>query len=240
MKKIIVFVMLSISAVLPSYGMTAADIFARARVYLKDQSSIATRQQFSDALLLKILNDGQQEFVSNTWALETKVYVTLANGTIEYTLPSNHIGNVRVLINNKQVYQTTQFRLDAEVSSWRTSSGTPSSYYLSFTTVTNIGFYPVPDDVYIATVTYAQSANDLTSISQTPFNSYANLYQYHSGLIYYVTCRGYQSLEEDALAQPFCAEWLAFLKSAQKGLMNRPDFYPVNATPQGATNATGQ
>jgi len=216
------------SLVAPCWGQTAAEIITRARVLLNDSSSDATRQRFSDAQLLGFLNDGQREAVAFSWVLKSSYTLTLVAGTTEYALPSDFSSTWRVLYRNKKLEQTSLPELDANTVGWRNISGTPQSYYLYLGASTNIGFYPAPTSASTGTVVvyYFQQPADLTSTSQTPWNSWTLLTPYQSGLAYYIAYRGYGSLQQMDLAAPYWQEWALYINGLKEASVKTPDFNP--------------
>lgn len=239
-KRVLVFAVL-IGVASFSQALTVQNILDRARVYLKDQGSGVNRQQFSDSTLISFINDGQRELCGSSWILENITTVALTNGTVEYTLPTDFISTKRVYINGVLLYQTTQNRLDAEIPTWRNdSSTTPAKYYLFYGSSTaKIGFYPKPDTSYTATVYYAQLPSEVATGSDTPFNANPVMTPYHSGLVYYVVCRGYEVLEEQEVAFNFCKEWNNFIQGAKAGFLVRPELNMGTSPPMGSGGAGG-
>ncbi len=235
MKRFLVGLTLWVGVFGHCYGMTAGDILTRARFYLKDQATSATRQTFTDANLLQYVSDGQREANGFAWLIQQRVSISLSAGTAEYPLPSDFIASLRAMY--KKGSGTTWFKmdqqsfnqLDADNVSWMSlSGGTPLHYYVYMTTIPVIGIVPPPVAVSTGTVQidYVASTRDVTSTSDTPFNGFALLTPYHSSLVYYVVCRGYKQMEEYDLAQPFCDEWMNGIATMRSGLLKQPDFNP--------------
>lgn len=228
MKKYLLLALLLLGSV-RCYALTASDIIARARVYLKDQSTVNTRQQFSDATMLSFLNDGQREANSIGWLLQSTTTISLTAGTTLYSLPSDFMATQFVLYKNMALPQTSLNQLNADNPGWfSAAAGTPIKYYVYAGNPSRIGFYPAPTTAAASTVTvfYVQQPTELTTTSQTPFNSWPILTPYHSGLVYYLVYRAYSALEETDLAAQYANDWNNFLVLIKTGIMKQPDFNP--------------
>lgn len=234
MKRVLLAIGLWIGLLGVSNAMTASEIISRARIYLKDQSSTATRQQFSDTTLLSYISDGQREANSYAWLLTQRSTFTLTAGTTEYALPTNFMATQRVLYkkgsatNWIKLDQTSLNQLDADSSGWMTQTGVPYKYYVYLATTPVIGFVPAPVATSTGTVQvdYIADTNDLASSSEVPFNGYLILKPYHTALIYYTVCRGYITQEMYDMAQPFCEQWNGYIATMKAGTLKQPDFNP--------------
>lgn len=228
LRKLFALLAFSGSLVAPCWGQTAADIITRARVLLNDTSSDSTRQRFSDAQLLGFLNDGQREAVAFSWVLKSSYTLTLVSGTTEYALPSDFVATWRVLYRDKKLDQTSLPELDANTVGWRNVAGIPQKYYIYLGATTNIGFYPAPSTGSAGTVVvyYYQQPADLTTTSETPWNGWALLTPYQSGLVYYIAYRGYSALHQADLATPYFSEWALFVNGLKEAASKTPDFNP--------------
>lgn len=234
MKRSLVAFSLWIGLLGVSHAMTASEIISRARIYLKDQSTSASRQAFSDTVLLQYISDGQREANSYAWLLVQRYSITLTAGTTEYALPSDFMASQRLLYTKTgtstpiKLSQTSFNELDANSAGWMNTSGIPRSYYIYLTTAPVVGFVPAPgtSGAGTAQLDYVANTHDVTATTDTPLNGFAIFTPYHSGLVYYVTCRGYKAIEENALAQPYCDEWNQAIVAMKTGIMKQPDFNP--------------
>lgn len=216
--------------------LAASDVLARARVYLRDQSTSPNRQQFPDATLLQFLSDGQREANAQNWLIQSSYTFTLTLGTTEYATPSDFMATLRVWYQPPgsaylKIDQTSMDQLDAQSSGWTNASGTPTRYYLDRSNSSNyyLGFYPAPS-VASSTgpviVYYIQQPLDVTSTSAIPFNGNLILQPYVSALAYYVAYRGFQTVEETELANTYLQYWINFLGLMRQGTTKTPDFNP--------------
>lgn len=234
MKRVLLALGLSVGLAGVSQAMTSAEIISRARVYLKDQATSSTRQQFTDATLMTYISDGQREANSFAWLIQQRSTFTLTAGTTEYSLPTTFMATLRVMYRKGgtnpwiKLEQTSFSQLDADNGGWMTLSGTPYKYYVYLATTPVIGFMPAPVSTSTGTVQvdYIADTNDITATSDVPFNGYLILKPYHTALIYYVTCRGYITIEEYDMAQPFCEQWNSYIGTMKSGILKQPDFNP--------------
>lgn len=222
--------LIAFSYIAPSHALTASEIISRARVNVKDQSSVNNRQQFTDATMLGFLNDGQREANILAWLLQDIYTLQLSSGTREYPLPNDFLSTDRVLHNDRKLEQTSLNQLDANSPGWLAATGTtPQKYYLYRTTNTVIGFSPKPYGIFTSTnvvIYYIKQPIELTSLSQTPWNGWQSLTPYHTALVYYVTYRASKVLEEMDMADKFYSEWATSIDAMRKGVYTMPDFNP--------------
>lgn len=216
-------------------NLTASDILSRARVYLRDQSTSANRQQFSDATLLQFLSDGQREANAQNWLIQSSHTFTLVKGTTEYAMPSDFMATLRLWFQPPngsylKLDQTSMDQLDAQSSGWTSAKGTPTRYYLNRSSQTiYLGFYPAPsvsNSTGPVIVYYVQQTADTTATTNIPFNGNLILQPYVSALAYYVAYRGFLSVEESELALSYLQYWINFLAMMRQGTTKTPDFNP--------------
>lgn len=229
MKKLLLCfgVLLGIAA--NSHALTASDIDNRARVYLKDQSSVANRQQFSDTFLLQLITDGQREANATLWLLMSSTSFNLSAGTTEYALPSDFMFTYRVTLNGQKLYMTSFDYLDSSSLGWATAAGQPTQYYINnFLASPTIGFVaaPVAGSTGTVIVQYAQNTPDVTSLSQSLYNGWVPVAGYQQGLTDYVVCHAWQVLEEMDDSKPFCDRWSQYLVLMRNLQTRTPDFNP--------------
>ena len=215
--------------------LTASDVLARARVYLRDQSTAANRQQFSDTTLLQFLSDGMREANAQNWILQSSTTVTLILGTTEYAMPADFMATLRVWYqqpgqNYMKLDQTSMDQLDSQNSGWTSTAGPPTKYYLDKVQSTVLmGFYPAPS-IALSTgpviIYYVQQTADCASTSCSVFNGNLVYQPYASALAYYVAGRGFQTVEETDLAAGYFQLWYNFLSLMHQGMGKTPDFNP--------------
>lgn len=229
MRKRIVFLFALLwGASSPTYALSAASLITRARLMLRDTSTDTTRQKFSDAQLLAWLNDGQREANSFSWVLRGNTSISLAGGATEYVLPSDFMATWRVEFSNQKLDQTSWNELDADRPGWRTTTGKPSKYWLRFSSVTLMGFYPAPVSSSTGTVTvdYIQEPTDITDTADSPWNNWEVLSPYHASLAYYMAFRGFGVLQDAPMAQQYFQEWQLYIEGMRTGLLKMPDYNP--------------
>jgi hypothetical protein len=224
-----------VSGISQATTLTASDVLTRARIYLRDQSTSANRQQFTDATLLQFLSDGMREANAQNWLLQSSTTFNLSLGTTEYSMPSDFMATMRVWFKPPggsylKLDQTSMDQLDAQSAGWTAAKGTPTRYYFDRVGATvAIGFYPAPsvsNSTGPVIVYYVQQPADITSTSGTPFNGNLILQPYTSALAYYVAYRGFLTVEETDLANAYLQYWISFLGMMRQGTTKTPDFNP--------------
>ena len=212
-----------------SQALDAGDILSRSRLYLRDQSLTATRQQFSDANLLALLTDGQREANATLWILSSSSTFALVAGTTEYALPSDFMFTYRVTLDNRKIYMTSYDALDSGSLGWQTTAGPPQEYYINnYNPSPSIGFVPAPVSGSTGTVAvfYAQNSPDVTSTSDFLYNGWVPMAGYQQGLTDYVVCHAWQVLEESENAKPFCDRWSQYILLMRNLQTRTPDYNP--------------
>jgi hypothetical protein len=212
-----------------SHALVASDIDSRARIYLKDQSSVANRQQFSDAFLLNLITDGQREANATLWLTMSSSTFNLTPGATEYVLPTDFMFTYRVTLNGQKVTMTSYDYLDSNSLGWSTAAGQPTQYYINnFSPSPTIGFVPAPVSGSTGTVLmfYANNTPDVTQLSQTLYNGWVPLGGYQQGLVDFVVCHAWQVLEEMDDAKPFCDRWAQYMTLMRNLQTRTPDFNP--------------
>lgn len=229
MRKISICLALCVGLSGVSHALIASDILSRARLYLKDQSFAANRQQFSDSSLLQLLTDGQREANATLWLQSNTTSFSLAAGTTEYVLPSDFMFTYRVTLAGTKLYMTSYDALDTSSLGWATAQGLPTQYYINgFLPATTMGFVPAPVTGSTGTVVvqYAQNTPDVTSTGQTLYSGWVPLASYQQGLTDYIVCHGWQVLEEMDDAKPFCDRWNQYILLMRNQQTRMPDFNP--------------
>lgn len=223
---------------------SAYDVVNRARIYLRDQSTAANRQQFSDATLFLFVSDGMREANAQNWLFQSSFTFALSGGTTEYALPNDFMATMRVWYkqpgqNYVKLDATSMDQLDSQSSGWTSANGIPSKYYLdrSAPAVNAIGLpsnyllglYPAPISSAAGPVIvyYVQQSQDVNiNSSATLFNGNLAYQPYASALAYYVAARGFMTVEETDLADEYFKLWIAFLQLQHQGMAKTPDFNP--------------
>jgi hypothetical protein len=230
--------------------LQASDLVSRARTLLKDASTSANRQQFSDAQYLAWASDGQREANAQNWLIQSSTTFSLTGGTTEYPMPDGFMFPTRVWFSSAgQPYSklpSTSFNdLDARSPGWFNVSGTPQAYYVDMTTGTvYLGFYPAPVAASTGPVIafYIQNSTDMFSTNEAvlPFNGWNALQPYASALPYYMAYRAYLVLEEVDIAKQYLDTWTQFLLIMRQGLNRQPDFNPgAGALRSGSPSSMG-
>lgn len=217
--------------------LSASDVLTRARVYLRDQSTSANRQQFPDATLLQFLSDGQREANAQNWLLQYSFSITLSSGITRYLADKDCMGIMRVWYTQAgsssilKLDQTSMDQLDAQSADWLNARGPPTRYYIDRRGGFYVGFFPIPSaSVPLSTGTVVvhcvEQTTDVTSLSDIPFTNDLLLQPYVSALAYYIAYRGFLTVEETDLANAYLQYWINFLSLMRQGTTKTPDFNP--------------
>jgi hypothetical protein len=186
-----------------SYGCHAAtlsELRTSIRRNVRDTSTSASFQRYSDADLTSLLNEAQREVTNAVWMLQTETsYVSVAS-TMFTNLPSDLLAIIKVgylrtgATTRMDLPEKTLPGLTAMNPNWESQTGTPTNYYVrqrTDNTLKQIGLYPAPVAASTGTVyiTYAVMPGDLSGASDVPFNGASWLVPYHKALSDYVSGR---------------------------------------------------
>ena len=100
------------------------DIINNARIMLNDTEA----QRYNDTTLLKYLNDGTKDFVSQTKCLKQRLFVELNATAAIYDLSPYVLRFLRVQYNTRNLQVKTQEELDKIDSDWQTAEGEEVEY----------------------------------------------------------------------------------------------------------------
>lgn len=128
-----------------------ADLLTRVRDVLADPSG----ERWSDAVLLRLLNDGINDFVTQTKALQETVYIELTIGEPSYDLSGRFISISRIQYQDKVIPLVSRADMDKKDLSWRAESGIVTAAIYDTGRPARITLYPVP--------TYGDTANIITN-----------------------------------------------------------------------------
>ena len=185
----------------PASALTLSDIETAVRRNIRDTSSTAAQQRYTDTVLDAIINEGQREVVNFTWCVQTSTSRVLSSQTTYYSLPTDLI-SIEMVTFRDSTNQTIELDEYSEAKAYseegdfeRSSSGAPDHYFVRYSTsggnALEIAYLPVPTTSSTGTVRvlYNVQATDLSSDSDVPFDGLNHLYQYHVTLVYYATYR---------------------------------------------------
>ncbi len=165
-----------------------SSLITDARVLARDASS-STRQRFTDAQITELLNQGQREAIAGTHCIVLSTQFQLSPGTTYYPLPSNFTSVTRVTRSKYgAMTEKSPAALDGQSRGWELAGGTPTYYFLNFSSRGLVGFatWPVTSsDTDTIKVEYYAQANDLANSTDIPFNGIGELYDYHHALPYF-------------------------------------------------------
>lgn len=211
-----------------SWAITLSTLRSDCRILVKDTGS--SRQRFSDAQLLRFLNEGQKEVVRYSKPIRKSYQFELVANTTYYSLPTDFLTMTRVSRSYYVLQEMSVAALDKN-NQWETSRGLPINYFINFSSRTKIGFYPYPTSTSTGTIRieYIATAADLSADSDQPYNSIQELQIYGYPLAFYCAYRASLLDSQTAQAQAYFAEWRSALDMTADST-NRPGYKP-NLTP---------
>ena len=224
-----------------AYALTLSDIRTEIRKAVHDNPSDTARRRYSDTDLLNLANQGQRETVNLTGLAEkTTAYVLSRNATY-YFLPTDLLYIQQVYFTDKtgqtiELEELAQRSLYDQNPNWERNTGSPSSYWVSNSTLPQnqtsarlrISYIPIPTQTSTGTVLiwYTSTVADLSADADVPWDNRVHLTAYHYALVYYVVFRikVIESKADEAGAyQTLYANSVALMKS-NLGMM--PNYNP--------------
>lgn len=217
----------------PCWGITLSTLRTDCRILVQDTGS--SRNRFSDAQLLRFLNEGQKDLVQSAKPIRKSTQFELVSGTTYYSAPSDFLSVERLTRSYQVLKEESVKSLDRQIQ-WQTVGGLPISYYVNHSSRSLIGFYPFPNSTSSTgtiRMEYNASATDLSSDSDQPFNGIAELQPY--GYLVSLYC-GYRAALIDSMvaqAQAYYAEYRRGSDMLGSDAYSRPNYRPgaVGSTP---------
>ena len=227
-------ILLALSLLPSSAGAIAlSTIRTDCRVLVTDDGT--TRTRFSDAQLLRFINEGQKDIVQYAKPIRKPYQFELASGTTYYALPSDYLTMVRLTRSYQVLPEASIQNLD-KTQQWQTVRGLPINYFINHSSRTLIGFYPFPDatnSTGTIRVEYTAQATDLAADADQPFNSIVELQPYGYLLSFYCAYRASLIDSKIAMAQAYYAEFKRGSDMLASDAFSRPNYRP------GAVGASG-
>ena len=214
-------------------AITLSTIQNDCRVLVKDTGT--SRQRFSDAQFLRFINEAQKDANQQIYPIQKATQFELVSGTTFYAAPSDYLHILRMTRDYQVIKEQSLLSLD-KLGEWQAVGGLPTSYYISFSSRSKIGFYPFPDSSrstgtirydYIAQVT------DLAAASDTPFNAIAELQPYGYILSFYCAYRAALIDGITDVAAAYLGEYQRGLSRMSEEATARPAYRPgvIGVTP---------
>ena len=186
------------------HALTLSDIRTEIRTEINDNPTDTGRRTYTDAVLLKYINEAQKEIVNLTWLCERATSYALTGQTTYYALPTDLIAVHQVYFRDSagsltELDEKSQKGLYDTLPDWEKDSGQPLYYWVSSSSnpasqasaPSFISYIPIlpRTSTGTATVWYYNQPADLSSDSHTPFENRRNLYSYHLALAYHSISR---------------------------------------------------
>src|SRR3990167_3926529 len=141
MRNVCAATILALLALAPSAeGRTLTNLQSDIRILTKDTGS---RNRYSDSQLTDLANEAQRHMIARTWCLEKNDDWTLSAQTTYYATATDFLAVRRLTSDYLELQEKTPAGLDKS-RGWQTAQGTPTYYYVVFSSRTKIGFAPVP------------------------------------------------------------------------------------------------
>jgi hypothetical protein len=207
-------------------AITLSTIRSDCRTLVKDTG--ASRQRFTNAQLLRFVNEGQKDLNQAARAVRKSTEWELAVGTTYYAAPSDFIFPLRITRDYFIIKEKSVSDLDKN-SEWQKVAGLPFNYFIDFSSRTKIGFYPFPDDsssTGTIRMTYLAQVSDLSADSDQPFNSITELQPYGWALSLYCAYRASLIDGQVSLATAYASEYKHELDMLQIDATSRPAYKP--------------
>lgn len=162
--------------------MDREDIRNEIRRLIRDTDSVNPR--WSDTVLNSRIDLAHERIASVTKCIETRIDDNIAADTAEYTLSSNWIDIISVMIKNSNnewmpLEKTTEKELDLLKEGWRNDDDvTPCKWYIR---QNYLGLYPTPNTAKTdgLRVDLHLRPTSMSADSMIPFNELYELYPYH-------------------------------------------------------------
>ena len=222
------YLLLAAALLIPATAeaITLATLRADCRVLVQDTGS--TRNRFTDAQLLRFLNEGQKDLVQYAKPIRKPYQFELVAGTTYYAAPSDFLSVERLTRSHQVLSEQSVKALDKQIQ-WQTTPGLPISYFVNHSSRSLIGFYPFPattSSTGTIRMEYNASATDLSADSDQPFNGIGELQPYG----YYVSLYcGYRAALIDSMtvqAQAYYAEYRRGSEMLASDAFARPNYRP--------------
>jgi len=228
-RKILLFLIISLWIFPLSHALTLTQIRTEIRLRIKDSSTL--RQRYTDTQINNIINQEQRDIVNISWIIKKSTTIPLAVGSTYYTLPTDTIAIHRIMLDNANLPETTLQELDSRFNftAWPLSYGKPDHYFQDPSRSTQIGVYPWPNNstsTGTLSIIYFSQGSDLSSDSDTPFNSETRYYPYHDLLIYGACYKIFSIEGEFDKSNEYKAYYESRLQILLAAIGNKPNFLP--------------
>lgn len=171
MKKLILSLLLVCSLFVEGYcGLTKAQITNEVRRLVQDSNG-TSRERWTDLQISTFIDMAQDEIFALTWCLEASTSIFSITDTTACVLPSDLFAVTNVYYDGKVLPEISLSKLDNVDENWHTAStGTPTYYYITRTSVTWINFYLCPSSSKSVDINYIQIPQKLVNDNDRPFN----------------------------------------------------------------------
>ena len=219
---------LLISATFPNAASSLTVTQLRTQVRTLGIDDGTTRNRFSDARILDFLNEAQRTINLDTRAIIKQTSFDLVSGSTFYATASDFLQMYHLTSDYEALSEITPESLDKS-SNWEEVSGTPTNYFVRWSSRTMIGFYPFPDSTSSTTTIryeYIAQSTDLSADTDIPFGGIRELYPYHYALAYFAAAKMCAIDGRTDLAMFYLAEYKAVVDRMARESKARPSYRP--------------
>ena len=210
------------------HGETLSSLRTNTRLLISDSGTATSRLRFTDAQVNEFLDECQRESVAATWPILKSMQFELEAGTTYYTLHNTFLAAKRVTWTGRTLPEKSPTNLDS-TREWEKVQGTPQNYFITFSSRTKLGIYPVPADSSstgtIKVEFYAQ-ADDLDDDADVPYNGIREFYSLHHLLSYCAAARLAAIDGQGGLVPFYMQLYTSGLSRLGSGAMARPSYNP--------------
>lgn len=209
-----------------TFTKTTVDVSDRVRTIFGDTSGA----QVTDAMMIRWINDGQQEIINNNPVLKGTKYTDYTAGTTEYTFPTDSVQFIEAVyvdgrpIKNlsPQEYREYVLEMDPELEAL---SAYPAIWYERNGVIT---FYPKGTTTYVngLKLEYVKTPAAINAISSSTYLTIPDRYLNH--LVDYVMSQALELDENYIAAQYKTSQFREGLdRLNQKENISQLDMYPT-------------
>lgn len=209
-----------------SWAISLSTIRDDCRVLVQDTGS--SRNRFSNAQLLRFINEGQKDLVQYAKPIRRPYTFELTAGVTYYATPSDFLSVERLTRSHQVLKEESIKSLDKDLQ-WQTVGGLPIAYYLNHSSRALIGFYPFPSTTRSTgtiRMEYNAKATDLSADADEPFNAIPELQPYGYLIAFYCGYRASLVDSQALQAQAYYAEYKRGADMLSNDAFARPNYRP--------------
>ena len=212
----------------PAWGSTRSELRTQTRLLVSDSGT--SRQRYSDTQINNLLNEANKIAIARTYCIHKSTTFYLSAGTTYYATKSDFLSVRRLTRENLQLNEMSPAALDGRSRQWAEASGTPTYYFVNFSSRSQIGFSPFPGtstDTGTIRMDYFALPSDMNADSAAPFDGINEFAPYHYATAYYAAAILSQLDGITASAGAYMSIFEAQIKSMDDKCEDRPNYNPA-------------